>query len=306
MVRIALWSLVAVVSAAPVVAKADGWHVALPERRGVPKIAGFAPVQAGPGPSKVALPLPTTRKRARPDDDVELTVAASPTRAQRRSAAADDPDMPIAREDVRPRAQRYGPERLRAGYHAPSGVSATAYSIESRGPRVGGIANSSGEIDPNRGFADHIRGKREQLQVKEGAPQPAPAQAQIKARSVTPPVAGIYSRLHDLQGYALASELGKIGDDIVQRNPIGTSVAKLRTEYAELVLFISERTNIPAEQIYRVMDLESSGGQWWAEHPTSGAVGVVQVAVVDHRHALGIAVCDRSGQPRDHEVRACV
>ncbi len=75
----------------------------------------------------------------------------------------------------------------------------------------------------------------------------------------------------------LMGELHNIGEEIMLRNPVGTPVAKLRAEYRELVQFVSERTGIPIDHIYRVMDLESRGGQYWVENAASGASGLVQV-----------------------------
>ncbi len=68
----------------------------------------------------------------------------------------------------------------------------------------------------------------------------------------------------------------------MQKYPIGTPVGVLRRAYAELIQFISERTGVSVTKIYRVMDLESYGGQYWAHH-SGGASGLVQVMPVAFR-----------------------
>lgn len=168
-------------------------------------------------------------------------------------------------------------------YVLPSAVNdiyrARGYEL----PRLGAPpAHMVEDAELGRGFAGNIKSKLEALQAQEGIERrgigetPTERAGEQHAHAQRTLGANAYARLHDLRGPALMKELERIGLEIMQKYPVGTSVGTLRHAYAELARFVSERTGVSVTRIYRVMDLESYGGQYWAHHP-GGASGLVQV-----------------------------
>ena len=144
-------------------------------------------------------------------------------------------------------------------------------------PRIGAVdSRTANDIELGRGFAGNIHEKLKALQQDEGVERRGILDPRMEHPAAPPRAAGIYARLHELQGPELIMELDRVGREIMQQFPPGTPVRVLREVYGELVQFVSERTGVPPERIYRVMDLESYGGQYWAAH-SAGACGLVQV-----------------------------
>ncbi|MEZ0311451.1 MAG: hypothetical protein ACAI38_06740 [Myxococcota bacterium] len=142
-------------------------------------------------------------------------------------------------------------------------------------PRIGAVDSRTAEdIELGRGFAGNINDKLRTLQQDEGIERRGIVDPKLERAAQRP--AGLYARLQPLNGPELINELDVVGREIMQQYPPGTPVRVLREAYTELVQFVSERTGVSIEKIYRVMDLESYGGQYWAAH-SAGACGLVQV-----------------------------
>ncbi len=144
-------------------------------------------------------------------------------------------------------------------------------------PRYGAVdARTAQDVELGRGFAGNIHDKLRTLQEHEGIERRGIIDPKIERAVQQVHAAGIYARLQPLYGPELIMELDRVGREIMQQFPPGTPVRVLRQAYTELVAFVSERTGVSVEKIYRVMDLESYGGQYWAAH-SAGACGLVQV-----------------------------
>lgn len=144
-------------------------------------------------------------------------------------------------------------------------------------PRYGAPdARTAQDVELGRGFAGNIHDKLRSLQENEGIERRGIIDPKIERAVQQVRSAGIYARLQPLYGPELIMELDRVGREIMQQFPPGTPVRVLREAYSELIAFVSERTGVTVEKIYRVMDLESYGGQYWAAH-SAGACGLVQV-----------------------------
>jgi hypothetical protein len=189
---------------------------------------------------------------------------------------------------------RYGRERLRADWVPPerqapaeaatatvsagnsaaqfvaarNAASATAYSSPTGG---------TSDAELGRGFAGNIRRNLENLQEREGILRRGVAVPTVRTAPIKAPAPpSLYDQLSALEGVELIDALQLAGREIMFAHPVGTPVEELRESYRDLIRFISERTGVPQVHIYRVMDLESSGGQYWVSN-ASGACGLVQV-----------------------------
>ena len=218
----------------------DGWHVELPTRKGSSRRNSVR------DSGYASAPVPRLTRSAKPDDQIDDYVL---------------PD--VVTEIYRER----GYELPRFGAPPP---------------------NVAEDAELGRGFAGNIKAKLEALQRQEGVERrgigETPGERQMRQGKGQAPLRepqltlgdGAYARLQGLHGPDLMRELERIGLELMERYPVGTPVGTLRRAYGELVKFVSERTGVSVTRIYRVMDLESYGGQYWAHH-SGGASGLVQV-----------------------------
>jgi hypothetical protein len=200
------------------------------------------------------------------------------SRGSRRGSAKNPGELPAARLMRPAKKDNAGDE-----YVLPSVVTEIYRERGYELPRFGAPPpNVAEDAELGRGFAGNIKAKLEALQQQEGVERrgfgetAGERQTRREQQNQQALGGGAYARLRGLYGPALMHELERVGLEIMEKYPVGTPVGTLRHAYAELVQFISERTGVSVTRIYRVMDLESYGGQYWAHH-SGGASGLVQV-----------------------------
>jgi len=221
-----------------------------------------------PAESPPAKPTPTVVS-AKTGKVIRQGTAKSKASAPKPSSKADTPGRRTAARP--PRSIPYSVD----DYVLPKVVQDIYRERGYELPRIGAVDSRTAEdIELGRGFAGNIHEKLKQVQQDEGIERRGILDPKME-RAIVRPI-GIYARLQPLYGPELINELDIVGREIMEQFPPGTPVRVLRSAYTELVQFVSERTGVSVEKIYRVMDLESYGGQYWAAH-SAGACGLVQV-----------------------------